>query len=80
MLIYDEADYVITQICDSGGGIPDEIMASVFDPYFTTKDAKTGTGLGLYMSKTITEKHLKGVLSVHNSPVGACFSIKIPKA
>lgn len=79
VVIEDDKDSVVTRICDSGGGISDEIIALVFDPYFSTKDEKTGTGLGLYMSKTIVEKHLKGTISVHNSPKGACFTIRLPQ-
>ncbi len=79
VLIEDDGDSVVIRICDSGGGVSDEILPLVFDPYFSTKDEKTGTGLGLYMSKTIIEKHLKGTISVHNSPKGACFTIRLPK-
>lgn len=79
VMISDEADDVVTRICDSGGGIPKEIIPLVFDPYFSTKDEKTGTGLGLYMSKTIVEKHFKGTISVENSSKGACFTIRLPK-
>lgn len=51
----------------------------MFDPYFSTKDEKNGTGLGLYMSKIIVEKHLSARLSVRNEKEGACFTIAIPK-
>ena len=74
---YDENIEIL--ICDNAGGIKEEVIPKIFDAYFTTKDEKTGTGLGLYMSKTIVEKHLKGVLSVENINDGVKFSINLPK-
>ncbi|MEA3369997.1 MAG: HAMP domain-containing sensor histidine kinase [Campylobacterota bacterium] len=69
---------VVLNICDNGGGIDDEVIQRVFEPYFTTKSEKNGTGLGLYMSKTIVEKHLHGSISVSNAEQGACFKISLP--
>jgi len=77
--IKENNDDVIITICDNGGGIKDEVINKIFDPYFSTKEAKNGTGLGLYMSKTIIEKHLKGSIKVQKNNGGVCFIITLPK-
>ena len=65
-------------ITDNGGGIPPEYLDRVFDPYFSTKHASTGTGVGLYMTKVIIEKHNHGTITVENTDEGARFTICFP--
>jgi signal transduction histidine kinase len=64
---------------DNGGGINEEIMSKVFEPYFTTKHQSSGTGIGLYMSKITIEKNFHGILNVVNSEKGAKFGISFSK-
>ena len=69
---------ILIKVCDSGGGIGDDVIGNIFNPYFSTKSQNVGTGIGLYMSKTIIEKHLNGILSAYNVGSGACFEIRLP--
>ncbi|MCT7910052.1 cache domain-containing protein [Arcobacter lacus] len=64
---------------DNGGGINIEPLNKIFEAYYSSKSQSKGTGIGLYMSKMIVEKSLKGILSVENSNFGAKFSIILEK-
>ena len=75
----EKNDVQIIFIEDNAGGIPNKIIDNIFDPYFSTKDKKNGTGLGLYISKIIIEKHLNGKLSIRNKENGILVKIKLIK-
>lgn len=67
----------ILTVADNAGGIPEEIICKIFDPYFTTKGPQQGTGVGLFMSKNIIEKNMAGRLSARNTANGAEFRIEV---
>ncbi len=80
-------NHLVVNVLDNGGGIPQDILPKIFEPYYTTKYKSAGTGIGLYMSKQIIEKHMNGEISCKNilhkikdERVFNCslFTIKIP--
>ncbi len=75
---YQDSTHVTVIIEDNAGGVSNEIIDKIFDPYFSTKKEKHGMGLGLYMSKLIIQEHCNGTLNVHNSDEGAVFTITLP--
>ena len=84
--IFKEDNNAIILIKDNAGGINENIINRVFEPYFTTKHKSQGTGIGLYMSQEIINNHMNGFISCFNSTFeydnkiykGAIFKINIP--
>jgi C4-dicarboxylate-specific signal transduction histidine kinase len=72
-----ESSKSVVTIADNAGGIPEDVIGKVFDPYFTTKGPDKGTGIGLYMAKTIIEKNMNGRLTVRNTADGAEFKVEV---
>jgi len=75
--IAHENERSVLYIRDNCGGIPDDIISKIFDPYFTTRGPDKGTGIGLYMSKMIIEQNMNGQLTVCNTDGGAEFRIEV---
>jgi PAS domain S-box-containing protein len=86
MNIYQENQYAIITIKDNGGGIKEEVIGKIFEPYFTTKYKSNGTGIGLYMTHQIIQDHMEGKIEVENQTfmyenhqyTGAIFTITLP--
>lgn len=76
---YLDKNNIITTIKDNAGGIPQNIIDAIFDPYFTTKHQSIGTGIGLYMSRKIIIEYFNGSIKAQNEDGGAKFIISIPK-
>ena len=68
---------ILVTVEDNGPGIPEENQPKIFEPFFTTKASGEGSGLGLYLSKKIIQRH-KGEISFQSSPGKTLFSIKLP--
>jgi PAS domain S-box-containing protein len=75
--VYSEDGKTVVTIADNAGGVPDQIREKIFEPYFTTKGPEQGTGIGLFMCKTIIEKNMHGQLTVRNVGDGAEFRIEV---
>jgi len=79
--IWQEEKSVQIRVCDNGIGIDDSSKDQLFDPYFSTKQDKNGTGLGLYMAKMVIEYNMHGSLILDESRPGmTCFRLKLPVA
>ncbi len=72
-------NFAIIKIQDNAGGVKENIIEKIFDPYFTTRHKTQGTGIGLYMSKNIIERNMNGFINVRNQDNGALFTIKVKK-
>jgi len=81
-----ENDLIVIRFLDNAGGIPQEILPKIFNPYFTTKHQKHGTGLGLSMTYNLIKDGMKGNIEASNSTylydnrteTGALFTITLP--
>jgi signal transduction histidine kinase len=76
--IYENENNICIDVCDNALGISKDIINEIFNPYFTTKNEK-GTGIGLYLSKTIIEEHYSGKILVQSDKNGTTFTILLPK-
>ena len=71
-------DDIQVEICDTGPGIPDDVVGRIFEPFFTTKPVGEGTGLGLDISWRIVVNKHHGDLSVRSVPGDTRFRVRLP--
>ncbi len=79
IVAYSDEESHIIEVRDNAGGIKTEPIEKIFEPYFSTKHATSGTGIGLYMTKIIVEKNNAGKIIVGNYDNGAIFKIIFDK-
>ncbi|MEA3373915.1 MAG: sensor histidine kinase [Campylobacterota bacterium] len=77
--VTEDSEYFVITVEDNGGGVSEKIIDHIFDPYFTTKEDSKGSGIGLFMSRTIIEENLHGSLNVENGKAGARFILTLTK-
>jgi signal transduction histidine kinase len=78
IVVSSSKNEVLITLEDNGGGVSEDILGRIFEPYFTTKHQSQGTGLGLHMSYKIITESLHGKIYVQNTNNGAKFFINLP--
>ena len=79
-------NHIVIEIKDNAGGIKEDLLTKIFEPYFTTKDNSDGTGIGLFMCNEIATKYLNGTIKASTinyeynncTYTGAQFVLKFP--
>ena len=70
--------YADIQVQDTGYGIAEEEIGKIFEPYFTTKQGKNGTGLGLYITRKVIDDHHGSIEVASTLGVGTTFTLRLP--
>jgi PAS domain S-box-containing protein len=71
-----DGDFSIIEVCDTGPGIPSDVVPRVFEPFYTTK--RDGTGLGLSLTQQIASEHGGGVMVTSRPPDGTTILLTLP--
>ena len=71
-------DRVMATVCDTGGGIPADVLSRIFEPFYTTKEVGKGTGLGLAIAYGIVQEHGGQIVASNHPDGGACFTVELP--
>jgi PAS domain S-box-containing protein len=76
--VFKPGDYVVLTVSDTGHGIPPHLVKRIFDPYYTTREKGTGTGLGLAVAQGIVQKHGGGITFTSEVGKGTSFRVFLP--
>ncbi|HSU03780.1 MAG TPA: ATP-binding protein, partial [Nocardioides sp.] len=77
---YADDHHVVVEVCDTGPGMTDEVVAHAFEPFFTTKEVGKGTGLGLDISRRIVVEHHAGEIAADSRPGATVVRVRLPLA
>lgn len=77
--VSSDPDKILLEVCDNGAGIPAEAAPRLFEPDFSTKKKREGSGLGLYMSRLIIEQSMGGTITFSSSPGETVFRVEVPR-
>jgi signal transduction histidine kinase len=75
--VHLSGEFLVTEIWDNGPGIPEELQARIFEPFFSTKAPGSGLGLGLDTAQRIVRQH-RGYIHVQSKPGETCFQVRLP--
>ncbi|GAB2638644.1 sensor histidine kinase [Kribbella swartbergensis] len=73
-----DGDRVVVEFTDSGPGMPPQVVARAFEPFYTTKDVGKGTGLGLDIAQRIVAEHHGGTITINSRPGETTLSVRLP--
>ena len=73
-----DGDGVVVEIADTGPGMPPEVAARAFEPFYTTKDVGKGTGLGLDIARRIVVERHGGTITIDSRPGGTVLPVRLP--
>ena len=77
--VAEDRENIVIRYSDNGSGLSDEAKGKIFEPLFTTKRGKGGTGLGMHLVYNIIQQRMKGDISLEDTDEGVAFRISIPK-
>ena len=76
----DSHGLLFVYISDNGAGIPDNIRSRIFEPFFSTKEAGKGAGLGLSIARKVFQMHRGEIYLSETSPRRTIFEIVLPQS
>ena len=73
-----DQDGILVEIGDTGTGMPPDVAARAFEPFYTTKDVGRGTGLGLDIARRIVVEHHGGEITIDSRPGRTVLRVRLP--